>query len=1099
LGIPPAGLGTHSPVEWLVRTCSLVARALAEVHRHGLIHRDVKPSNILLRRDGSPVVADFGLARVDDLQASQTGAFAGTPVYAAPERLRGGDIDVDARTDIYSLGVTLYELLTLSPPFSGSSTHEVLRRIEGGNLPDLRKEAPHVSRDLAIVVQKAMETESRHRYATADEFADDLDRLLNLEPIRARPAGPIRRFVKFVRRNNRIVMAAGAGAILVAGATWPLVAHAQALHDSRLTAAQKLQEARSQLLSPEALYASWAQTLTGTSQQPLRSRTARSAHIAALQATRATYDLALEFDPTNGAARRERKAVEAALERELTRTEDATTPSARNEPDVKPRSNATPGAVRQPIVLAPDATPEDRFATGLLAFLVGDSETSHAAWDDLEAELPDHPLLGACRALQLANDGYPERAYPRLFHATRSFPEATALALAMAEASLVMGDTELGSEWLEKTRGHGEEQITQSRRRLLEGDLLAAKGDAEAAASIYRELVKRDPSDSSPLVRLAMLDLAAGNHIHARRMLTSFLQLWPDQWETRRHLAWLDLQQHNLPGYLRHVRHALVRQDDRMPRAAKHQLAEILRIGGLSGLLHDDGTPRPHPLMVRPALELSTWLRPAVVESIRVAMNAVATFDRTYAMARDLDTRPPGVALLTVWFSALQFPGLLRSLPGDAIMPILGLPLLLGAPTDQITSWTAPLHTILGNRSRVVVPVPLVPFHLESPHLFYAENLLRAGDLDGDTLEDFCVVSSSLDSDAAEARIEVRSLADGSLTRVLRDDGDRTNYGHGLAVFGDADGDRCNDLLIGCPNTASGPNAGDGRVELRSGRTGELLWVANGPGARFGWSVAMIDDVDGDGVLDFAAGMPTKESGQRGRAFVCSGADGKVLHQLAIEQDGGATGSLVAGLGDVDGDGAKDFLVTDGGGLGTGTATVFSGRTMQELFTFTGSSATANFGFRAAALGDVDGDDHGDFAITAPGISHPHENRGEVAVISGRTGKLLHLLRGEQRGEGFGIAICALPYWRDDGRPALAISAARGGPSGRGYVRIYDAIAGRPLQTLAPSPRARSFGHSLMDLGDPNNDGLRDLGLPLINRDDSCTVWSLSFALVEPR
>jgi serine/threonine protein kinase len=109
-----------------------IARALAEVHGKGIVHRDVKPSNILLRPDGTPVLADFGLAREGDIAITQQGDFAGTPTYAAPERLRDGDLALDGRADVYSLGATLYEAISMAPPYQGRSTQEILRRIESG-------------------------------------------------------------------------------------------------------------------------------------------------------------------------------------------------------------------------------------------------------------------------------------------------------------------------------------------------------------------------------------------------------------------------------------------------------------------------------------------------------------------------------------------------------------------------------------------------------------------------------------------------------------------------------------------------------------------------------------------------------------------------------------------------------------------------------------------------------------------------------------------------------------------------------------------------------------------------------------------------------
>ena len=107
-----------------------VADALEHAHQSGVIHRDIKPSNLLITRDGNPKVTDFGLAKVEDaLALSRTGEFAGTPYYMSPEQVQSRPTGIDKRTDIYSLGVTLYEMLTLKLPFEGKTSHEVLKQI----------------------------------------------------------------------------------------------------------------------------------------------------------------------------------------------------------------------------------------------------------------------------------------------------------------------------------------------------------------------------------------------------------------------------------------------------------------------------------------------------------------------------------------------------------------------------------------------------------------------------------------------------------------------------------------------------------------------------------------------------------------------------------------------------------------------------------------------------------------------------------------------------------------------------------------------------------------------------------------------------------
>jgi hypothetical protein len=156
----------------------VVARAVAAAHAHGVIHRDLKPSNILLRRDGTPVVADFGLAKGDaDLAVSLTGGPIGTPHYMSPEQIEQLHARVDARTDVYSLGVTLYEALAGQRPFRGETAIQLFDAIRREMPPPVRSLNPNVSRDAEAVVARAMARTPDERYATTAELADDLERL----------------------------------------------------------------------------------------------------------------------------------------------------------------------------------------------------------------------------------------------------------------------------------------------------------------------------------------------------------------------------------------------------------------------------------------------------------------------------------------------------------------------------------------------------------------------------------------------------------------------------------------------------------------------------------------------------------------------------------------------------------------------------------------------------------------------------------------------------------------------------------------------------------------------------------------------------------
>lgn len=191
------------------------AEALHAAHEHGIVHRDVKPSNLLLDGDGKLWVTDFGLARCQtDSPMTHTGDVLGTVRYMSPEQATGQSALVDHRTDVYSLGVTLYELLALQPAFPGDDGPALLRRIDQQDPRPLRQLQPKIPADLETVVLKAMAKRREDRYATAQEFADDLRRVLEGKPTIARPPTVAERLGKWTRRHRRIVAAAAAVCLL---------------------------------------------------------------------------------------------------------------------------------------------------------------------------------------------------------------------------------------------------------------------------------------------------------------------------------------------------------------------------------------------------------------------------------------------------------------------------------------------------------------------------------------------------------------------------------------------------------------------------------------------------------------------------------------------------------------------------------------------------------------------------------------------------------------------------------------------------------------------------------------------------------------------
>jgi WD40 repeat protein/serine/threonine protein kinase/predicted Zn-dependent protease len=211
--------GRKQPTNWqcVARVGVQVAEALEYAHRQGILHRDIKPSNLLLDTRGTVWVADFGLAKADDQpNLTHTGDILGTLRYMPPEAFEGL---TDARGDVYSLGLTLYELLVLRPAFQERDRHQLIKKVTTETPPRLDKLNPHVPRDLVTIVHKAIDREPAHRYQTAQELAADLQRFIDDVPIRARRVSLRERAVRWCRHNPALATAAGLAALALAAVT----------------------------------------------------------------------------------------------------------------------------------------------------------------------------------------------------------------------------------------------------------------------------------------------------------------------------------------------------------------------------------------------------------------------------------------------------------------------------------------------------------------------------------------------------------------------------------------------------------------------------------------------------------------------------------------------------------------------------------------------------------------------------------------------------------------------------------------------------------------------------------------------------------------
>jgi serine/threonine protein kinase/tetratricopeptide (TPR) repeat protein len=205
-----------------VQLMAKVAGAVEYAHGRGVLHRDLKPGNILLDDRGEPLVSDFGLAKWLDANKDITKSLTaiGTAGYIAPEQAEGTATDLTPAADVYSLGAILFGLLTGRPPFLGDNPLSVIRQASETQAPKLRTLAPSLDRDLETMCTRCLERDPKARYQCAGDLAADLERWLDGQPIVARPVSPPARIWRWSRRNPKLVATGLAGLLLGAGAIW---------------------------------------------------------------------------------------------------------------------------------------------------------------------------------------------------------------------------------------------------------------------------------------------------------------------------------------------------------------------------------------------------------------------------------------------------------------------------------------------------------------------------------------------------------------------------------------------------------------------------------------------------------------------------------------------------------------------------------------------------------------------------------------------------------------------------------------------------------------------------------------------------------------
>jgi serine/threonine protein kinase len=213
----------NDPKQWAAAVAK-VARAIGYAHDQGILHRDLKPGNILLDGRAEPLISDFGLAKWLDATSDLTRTLTtfGTPGYIAPEQAEGRAADLTPAADVYSIGAILFDLLTGRPPFKGEHALSVIHQAAERPAPKLRSIVPSLDRDLETICARCLEREPKARYQSAADLADDLERWLECKPIKARRVLPPTRIWRWSRRNRKLVATAAAFLFVGAASIWLL-------------------------------------------------------------------------------------------------------------------------------------------------------------------------------------------------------------------------------------------------------------------------------------------------------------------------------------------------------------------------------------------------------------------------------------------------------------------------------------------------------------------------------------------------------------------------------------------------------------------------------------------------------------------------------------------------------------------------------------------------------------------------------------------------------------------------------------------------------------------------------------------------------------
>ncbi len=393
---------------------------------------------------------------------------------------------------------------------------------------------------------------------------------------------------------------------------------------------------------------------------------------------------------------------------------------------------------------------------------------------------------------------------------------------------------------------------------------------------------------------------------------------------------------------------------------------------------------------------------------------------------------------------------------------------LRGAGHAKILSFPSDPEVIRQTRTRREARITLAG---TSPGDQFGFSVAYVGDINGDGISDLAVGAPGTDPGSLVDAGSVYLLSGATGTLIRRIDGALAEgaFGFAVAAAGDINGDGVPDILVGAP----GPNGSTGQAFVISGADGSVLLTLTGTAAgdQFGWAVAGVGDVDGDGVPDLLIGAPSADPGgltDAGSAFLFSGAMGTLITQFDGAVAGNALGFAVGSPGDVNGDGFPDLLLgasqaSPGGQAEAGQALLISGQApFPTLLTLNGAGAGDGLGWFVAPAGDFNGDGVPDLIVGAPGADPSSLiDAGSLFIVCGATGTILRQINGQAAGDSLGVSAAAIGF-NLDGRPDLVVGAPDAGPGfSIGRVDLFLNGVSRPIRSFRGLSEYNQFGWSV--------------------------------------